>query len=407
MTASTEACSSLRRNSPASFFFFFADFIFLCLQVKNRTQCGGNNMFHEVKILYCHTLQLVFIALQGCSYVPDESNLSEYTVSHEAKQANTSVPPMYCFLWNLEANIQNIVTEMLIYYTELCCLLFERCLDAAIVRRLQTLKCGCQLVLWFLAYRFSMAAVELRMPDLFGCDQCKRTEDEKWHCLNHKAHNPKISCCKAATIVSCETNSRPTSVEAARVSAFHIVKPQKPQLSPFPFENDWQCAVRDMQREPGRFLRGHVTSKLFIWTVCPQSAADGTKWAVKMEHGAVIFGIQMQRESRFSSTSSASVFHLSHLHISVECSRCSSEGVVYTSVRNLYSAMTSTAHKIFKNKNSLKSSAHLWAVQGSTFMGALAAAFSVLMGCRWSAYSLAARRRNATEACASAADACS
>lgn len=264
---------------------------------------------------------------------------------------------------------------MLIYYTELCCLLFERCLDAAIVRRLQTLKCGCQLVLWFLAYRFSMAAVELRMPDLFGCDQCKRTEDEKWHCLNHKAHNPKISCCKAATIVSCETNSRPTSVEAARVSAFHIVKPQKPQLSPFPFENDWQCAVRDMQRKPGRFLRGHVTSKLFIWTVCPQSAADGTKWAVKMEHGAVIFGIQMQRESRFSSTSSASVFHLSHLHISVECSRCSSEGVVYTSGRNLYSAMTSTAHKIFKNKNSLKSSAHLWAVQRLNFYGSTSCCF--------------------------------
>lgn len=63
----------------------------------------------------------------------------------------------------------------------------------------------------------------------------KETEDEKCHCVSFKAHNPKVSLCKAATLVSCETNS--TSVEAARVSAFHIVRPQKLQCSA-PLESD-------------------------------------------------------------------------------------------------------------------------------------------------------------------------
>lgn len=63
----------------------------------------------------------------------------------------------------------------------------------------------------------------------------KESEDEKRHCLSFRAHNPKVSLCKAATLVSCETNS--TSVEAAQVPTFHIVKPQRLQRSA-PFESD-------------------------------------------------------------------------------------------------------------------------------------------------------------------------
>lgn len=272
----------------------------------------------------------------------------------------TAVPPVYFFFFVKASG----------WYTEHChgdanllhsVVLFERCLDATVVsEKLQWAQTSGQ-----------MGCLTLSVQQL-NCEcqnyyQCKRTQDEKCHCLNLKAHNPKISCCKASTVVSCETNS--TSVEAARVSAFHIVKAQKPWLS-VPFENDWQYAVRDTRREPGRFLWGHVTSKLFIWTVCPQSAADGTKWVVKMEHGAVMFGIQMQRELRCSSTSSASVFHLSHLHISVECI-CCSEGVVYSDRRNLYPAVTSTDDNIFKNGTVWKAVLILckcYAIQSSTFL---------------------------------------
>lgn len=150
--------------------------------------------------------------------------------------------------------------------------------------------------------------------------RAKETEDEK--CLSFKAHNPKVSLCKAATIVSCETNS--TSVEFQR----------------FTLSNHRSCSallllkVTDStqletckEREPGRFLWGHATSKLFIWTVCPPSAADGTKRAVKNEAWSCDLW-HPNAESRCSSTSSASVFHLTHLHSSVECPCCSSETVL-------------------------------------------------------------------------------
>lgn len=156
-----------------------------------------------------------------------------------------------------------------------------------------------------------MAAVDLRLPDLFGRDKCKRTEDEKCLCLNRKVHNPTISD-KAATIVSWETNR--TSVEAARGSASHIMT------------DSIQLETRNESLGGISPRSCNLMVKLLIWAVCPPSAADGTKWAVKVEHGAVIFGIRMQRESRCSCSSSASVFHLTYLHlyISVDCSCCNS-----------------------------------------------------------------------------------
>lgn len=70
-----------------------------------------------------------------------------------------------------------------------------------------------------------------------------------------------------------------------------------------------------------------------------------------MEHGAVIFGIQMQRETRCSTSSSASVFHLSHLAVAVR-EWCTAAGEIY------HPQLTKTS----KKQHCLEGSAHFMQV---------------------------------------------
>lgn len=141
------------------------------------------------------------------------------------------------------------------------------------------------------------------------------------------------------------------------------------------------------ERETGRFLWGHATSQLFIWTVCPQSAADGTKRAVKNEAWSCDLW-HPNAESRCSSTSSASAFHLTHLHSSVECPCCSSETVLWQKslfCHDIHSWQNLQKTKEFEKHCSLHAS-KLFKAQlffffsGGVLAGSTAAAFLLLMG---------------------------
>lgn len=107
-----------------------------------------------------------------------------------------------------------------------------------------------------------------------------------------------------------------------------------------------------------------------------------------MKHGAVIFGIQMQ--SRGAHPPALPRPFISHICTAQLNAHAVAVRQCYD--RNLYSAMTSTADKIFKKPKSLKSIAHFTQVSysrlnffsfffsGGVLAGSTAAAFLLLMG---------------------------